>query len=99
MFTKFIDWPTFLASFVVGLVFIWLSAPKSTIVYVYPTPDNIAEFGYIDKAKNCFEYIVKKITCPADSSKIKTIPVQMGASVQNIQTASIPIGDTNVNKI
>jgi len=99
MFTKFVDWSIFLASFVVGLVFIWLSAPESTIVYVYPTPDNIAEFGYIDKAKNCFEYIVKKMTCPEDSSKIKTIPVQMGGSLQKIPTTSVPFGDTNVNKI
>ena len=99
MFTKFIHWPIFFASFVIGIVFIWISVPVNTTIYVYPTPDNIGEIGYRDKAKNCFEYNVNNVKCPSDVTKIKNIPVQMGNSIQNLPGETVSIGNTTVNKI
>lgn len=100
MFTKFINLPVFIISFIIGFVFINLSVPATTTVFVYPTPDNIRKIEYIDKAGNCFEYIGDNVDCPDDVSKIKNIPPQMGRTApKKIQTSQINIGTSQVNKI
>ena len=68
--------PVFIIFFIIGLIFIYLSEKPSKIIYVYPTPDNIHRFEYIDKANNCFEYEAKEVQCPNDIDKITLIPVQ-----------------------
>ena len=40
MFFKFISFKIFIISLALGLLFVYLSSPDPTIVYVYPTPDN-----------------------------------------------------------
>jgi hypothetical protein len=68
--------PAFILSFLIGLVFVYLSDKPYKVVYIYPTPENIHKFQYIDKASNCFEYEAKEVHCPSDINKIKLIPVQ-----------------------
>jgi len=99
MFTKFINVSIFAASFVVGLIFVWMSAPNATTIFVYPTPDNIKDCGYRDKANNCFEYKIKETTCPDDETKVKTIPVQMGDTPQSTPTTELNIGEKKINKL
>ena len=76
MFGKFIIFPIFLISLAVGLLFVYLSSPKPTVINVYPTPDNLQKFEYVDKAQNCFSFDYEKVKCPGDANKIKKIPIQ-----------------------
>lgn len=99
MFTKFLNLPIFICSFIVGVLFVQLSSPSNTIVLVYPTPDNIKHIEYKDKVNNCFVYDVNKIKCPSDQKDIKKIPVQMGKTKRELPMVSHKIGITNVNKI
>ena len=69
--------PAFIISFFVGLIFVYLSDKPGKIIYVYPTPDNIHRFEYIDKANNCFEYEAQEVQCPNDINKINLIPIQI----------------------
>ena len=41
MFFKFLSFKVFFISLAVGLLFAYLSSPEPTVIYVYPTPDNI----------------------------------------------------------
>ena len=105
MFTKFLNLPIFICSFIIGIIFVQLSSPSNTVIFVYPTPDNIEHIVYKDKADNCFSYNIDNIKCPKDKKQIKTIPVQMGATKR--QNATKPhqighlhkIGENTINKI
>ena len=72
----FINFPAFLISLAIGLVFVYLSAPTHNVVLVYPTPDNTNKIQYRDKAGVCFQFDPVVTECPTDSSKIKNIPMQ-----------------------
>ena len=76
MFLKYISFKVFLVSLSIGLLFAYLSTPPPTIIYVYPTPDNVGHIEYKDKADTCFQFEAKEVECPSNHSLIKTIPVQ-----------------------
>jgi hypothetical protein len=76
MFLKYISIKVFIASLCLGLLFAYLSTPAPTIIRVYPTPDNVDELEYIDKANNCFKFKATEVKCPADRGSIKSIPIQ-----------------------
>ena len=76
MFLKYFSFKIFMISLAVGLLYVYLSSPDPTIIYVYPTPDNVEHIEYKDKADNCFKFEANEIACPTDKSKIKTIPIQ-----------------------
>jgi hypothetical protein len=76
MFLKFISLKIFLISLAIGLLFVYLSNPDPTIIYVYPTPDNVNKITYKDKASNCFKFSAKEVQCPENKNSIKTIPLQ-----------------------
>jgi len=76
MFFKYISVKVFLLSLSVGLLFAYLSTPPPTIIHVYPTPDNVKEMEYIDKANNCFKFDATEVKCPSDVSLIKKVPLQ-----------------------
>lgn len=76
MFLKFINFKVFLVSLSIGLLFTYLSNPTPTVIYVYPTPDNVNSIEYKDKANNCFQFTSEEVSCPTNKSLIKSIPVQ-----------------------
>jgi len=76
MFLKFISLKIFLISLAMGLLFVYLSNPDPTIIYVYPTPENVDKITYKDKASNCFKFSAKEVSCSKNKSMIKTIPLQ-----------------------
>lgn len=78
MLNKFIDFKIFFISLAVGVFFVYINQPSPTIIYVYPTPNNINKIQYKDKVGNCFEFNSQEVTCPSDPSKIHSIPVQEG---------------------
>ena len=77
MFFKFLSFKIFFISLAVGLLFAYLSSPEPTIIYVYPTPDNVAKVEYKDKADNCFNFDAKEEKCPFNPGTLKTIPIQV----------------------
>jgi len=76
MFNKFFHFPSFIIALAVGLFFTYISAPPSSVIYVYPTPENNQKLLFQDKASNCFQFNAKSISCPTDTKKIKNYKPQ-----------------------
>lgn len=76
MLGKFINFPVFIISLAIGILFVYLYQPDLTVIYVYPTPDNLNQIQYKDHANNCYSFQQTEVTCPSDSKQIHTIPAQ-----------------------
>lgn len=76
MFFKYVNMKIFFISLTLGLLYVYLFNPDPTIIYVYPTPDNVGHVEYKDKADNCFQFDAIQTTCPKDKASLKTIPIQ-----------------------
>ena len=76
MLNKFINIKIFITSLAIGLLMVYLIQPKSTVIYVYPTPDNFDKLKFKDHASNCYKFTAERVQCPKDKKKIKSIPVQ-----------------------
>ena len=76
MFLKFISFPVFLMSLTLGLLFVYLTASDPTVIYVYPTPDNVNKIQYKDKADTCYQFNAQQVKCPIVSTNVKNIPIQ-----------------------
>lgn len=70
-----ISFPVFIISLSIGLLFVYLSTPPPTVIYVYPTPENINKVEYKDKADNCYQFKSTEVSC-MNTEDIKTIPIQ-----------------------
>ena len=73
--SSIISIPVFIISLSIGLLFVYLSSPPPTVIYVYPTPENINKVEYKDKADNCYQFKSTEVSC-VGSDEIKTIPIQ-----------------------
>ena len=76
MLGKYIDAKTFILSLAIGLFLVYLTKPIPKIIYIYPTPSNINNIKYKDKAGNCFKFRANEVQCPSDKKLIKSIPFQ-----------------------
>ena len=76
MFFDLISFPAFFISLAIGLLIIYIFNPTPTVIYVYPTPDNINKLQYKDNANNCYEFTAQEVKCLADKSLVNIIPVQ-----------------------
>ncbi|MHC5089312.1 MAG: hypothetical protein ACYSOT_06875 [Planctomycetota bacterium] len=76
MLGKYINFPVFLVSLAIGILFVYLFQPELNVIYVYPTPDNQNKILYKDKTDNCFKFNAEEVDCPDDKTKIKNIPIQ-----------------------
>jgi len=76
MIGKFIDFKAFIISLAFGLFFVYLYRQDSTVIYVYPTPENIDKLNIKDKADNCFKFEISEMVCPSNAELINNIPVQ-----------------------
>jgi hypothetical protein len=76
MLGKYINFPVFLVSLAIGILFVYLFQPELNVIYVYPTPDNQNKILYKDKTDNCFKFNAVEVKCPDDTTKIKNIPIQ-----------------------
>lgn len=73
---KYINVRVFIISLAVGLFLTYITNIPPSVIYVYPTPDNIHKIQYKDESGTCYNFKYKNVTCPADSSKIRKYPIQ-----------------------
>lgn len=76
MFLSLISFPAFFISLAIGLLLVYMFNPTPTVIYVYPTPDNIDKIQYKDYADNCYEFTSKEVKCPQDKALVNIIPLQ-----------------------
>lgn len=74
---KYISIPLFIFSFVIGMVYIYMSNPPQRNILIYPTVDNNNKFQYQDKAENCFTFEATEQKCPFNTGSLKPIPIQV----------------------
>lgn len=74
---KYISLPIFIISFLLGMVYIYISAAPTRKILIYPTVDNQSKFQYKDKAENCFTFVAKEEKCPYNTGSLKKIPIQV----------------------
>lgn len=74
-FSKFIHLKTFIFSFIIGFIYVYLLDPFE-IISVYPTPNNTNKLLFKDNANNCYKFKSEIINCPTDFTIVKNIPVQ-----------------------
>jgi hypothetical protein len=73
---KYINFTVFLVSLAFGLFAVYMTAPDTRKIYVYPTPENVDILQYRDKTESCFSFVQNEVSCPKDTSKISKIPMQ-----------------------
>lgn len=73
---KIISFKIFIASFLMGLFFLYLIGPQNKKVYVYPSPQTVDKAIFQDKAEQCFLYKEENVDCPSNKKDISMIPVQ-----------------------
>ena len=73
---KYISIPVFLVSLAIGLLIVYLKEPKYKKVYIYPNPDNINKYQWMDNAKNCYEWQQSDTLCPDNPDHISEIHFQ-----------------------
>jgi hypothetical protein len=76
MIFDYISLPVFLSSFAIGLFFVYILGPEIKTVHIYPTPENIHQMLFKDKANNCFQFEETIVDCPSDESMLSTVPIQ-----------------------
>jgi hypothetical protein len=76
MLLNYISIPVFLASFAIGLFFVYVLGPEMQKIYIYPSPETVNKVLFKDKANNCFHFQEELVDCPTDISKISSIPIQ-----------------------
>jgi hypothetical protein len=76
MFLNYISPLVFLISLSIGLFVVYLTSSSPTVIYVYPTPNNVDRLQFKDKANNCYEFSYEEVNCPKDKSQISKIPIQ-----------------------
>jgi len=76
MLTKYVDVPVFIASFAIGLFFVYVLGPEIKTIYMYPSPSNYLKTQYKDNTNQCFQFKPVETKCPMNPFDIKTVPVQ-----------------------
>ena len=59
-FFKYINFPVFIISLVIGMYAVYITLPDSRKIYVFPTPENIDLLQYRDKTNTCFSLSQKE---------------------------------------
>lgn len=73
---KFFSFPVFLISFAIGVLIVYLTSAAPRQIMVYPTPENVGDLLYKDKADACYRFMPKEVSCPRDETQVKKIPPQ-----------------------
>ena len=76
MINKFIDFKVFIMSLALGLFLVYIYQPDATVIYVYPTPDNVDKIQFKDKVDNCYKFQSMEISCPSVTELINNILIK-----------------------
>ena len=76
--SRYIDFRLFFISLAFGILLTYLYQPTPTIIYVYPTPENIDRIQYKDHIGNCYNFTASEVECPTNKADIHVIPIQTG---------------------
>ena len=66
----------FVAAFAFGMLIVYLSTPPPEVIIKFPSPYNVGNVIYTDKADTCYKYTAKDVACPIDKNLIKPQPIQ-----------------------
>lgn len=72
-----LNWPVFLVSFGIGILYIYIANPPPKIILKFPSPYNAGKVIYRDKADDCFVFDAERLECPKDGKQVKKQPVQL----------------------
>ena len=78
---KFINIPVFIISLAIGIFLVYIGNPRPSVIYVYPTPDNLDQMQYKDRSGTCFGFESHEVTCPTDKQQIREYPIQEGRNL------------------
>ena len=73
---KYISIPVLLISLSIGILYVYLTKPEQTYIFVYPTPDNVDELLYRDHTDKCFSFEATEVECPSNPKEIESYTVQ-----------------------
>ena len=75
---KFVFQPiSFIVAFAIGILYVYMMAPKPKVIYKYPTPYNVQSTTYKDLSGECFKYTATKVDCKSvDSKTLIDQPIQ-----------------------
>ena len=76
MSLKLFSLPVFLISFSIGVLIVYLTSPPPREIMVYPTPENVDDLLYRDKAESCFRFSPQEVQCPKNEADIKKVGPQ-----------------------
>lgn len=62
--SQYVSLPVFIASFIIGLIFIYCWGPEQQSIPVYPSPSTYSKLQYKDKVGQCFELKPTETECP-----------------------------------
>jgi len=58
---------SFFTAFAIGLLYVYIAAPKKKLLIKYPTPFNINNTTYQTDDKICYKYKVNEVKCDNNS--------------------------------
>jgi hypothetical protein len=57
----------FIIAFTIGILFVYLSAPKQKIIIKYPNPYNSDKIVYRSENDVCYKYKAEKVDCNSNA--------------------------------
>ena len=69
-----IDLKYFLISFCVGIMLVYITQPKTQVVYKFPSPMTIGQ-KYRDGANNCYKFRAEEVEC-TDAAKPQPVVIE-----------------------
>lgn len=57
----------FFIAFFLGLIYVYLSAPKQRVIIKYPTPYNANKLIYKNENEFCYKYIAEEVKCSPEA--------------------------------
>ena len=73
MLSSYVDFRWFFASFFVGVIVVYLMAPKHHIVYRFPSPDR-PDMVFSSKDGECVKYDAQQVKCADFGDQVRDQP-------------------------
>ncbi len=67
----------FLIAFAIGMCYVYITKPESTVIVKHPNPENASNIVYEDDNDTCYKYKATEIDCPSDDKMINDHPIMV----------------------